>query len=153
MYVAEYLGRLQSAEEQLADALAALSRRHSDTDPEVAMTGSLLAGWSQQHAAALAPIIARYGERHSNQPEQLRRTLFQEPRSGAIGLLRDLHDTSVLAQEVLGGWTVLAQAARALRDIEFQRLCRRLSAETQRQMDWLHTQLVEAAPEVLTVPA
>jgi len=153
MYVAEYLGRLQSAEEQLAEALVAVSKRHSDTSPEVAMTGNLLSSWSRQHAAALAPVVAHYGQRHTSQPEQLRRTLFQEPRSGGLGLLRDLQDTSILAQEVLLDWTILGQAARALRDGELQELCRRLGAETQRQIDWLHTQLVEAAPEILTVPA
>ncbi len=153
MYVAEYLGRLRSAEEQLAEALAAVSRRHSDTSPEVATTGSLLSSWSRRHAGALAPIIAHYGERHSNQPEQLRRTLFLEPRSGSLGLLRDLQDSIVLAQEVLLDWAILGQAARALRDGELAELCRRLGAETQRQVDWLRTQLLEAAPEVLTVPA
>lgn len=153
MYVAEYLGRLRSAEEQLAEALAAVSRRHSDTSPEVAMTGNLLSSWSRRHAGALAPIIAHYGERYSNQPEQLRRTLFLEPRSGGLGLLRDLQDSIVLAQEVLLDWAILGQAARALRDGELEKLCRRLGVETQRQIDWLRTQLVEAAPEVMTVPA
>jgi len=153
MRIAEYLGRLQSAEQQLAEALAAVARRHADTSPEVATTGSLLAAWSRQHVAALARVIARYGERHSNQPEQLRRTLFQEPRSGAFGLLRDLQDTSILAYEVKLDWAILSQAARALRDEDLQALCRSLGAETERQIDWLHAQLVEAAPEILTVPA
>lgn len=152
MYVADYLGLVQSGEQQLAESLVATARRHGDTNPELAVTGRLLAAWSRQHVEALAPIVARYGERHSDEPEQLRRTLFQEPHQGGVGLLRDLQATHLLAQEVFLDWIVLGQAARALRDVEFQRLCERLRADTDRQMAWLYSQLRDAASEILVVP-
>lgn len=152
MYVAEYLGLVQSAERQLAESLAATAKRHGDANPELATTGQFLASWSRRHLEALAPFVARYGERHSNEPEQLQRTLFQEPHQGGVGLLRDLQATHLLAQEVFLDWTVLGQAARALRDVELQQLCESLRAETERQMAWLYSQLRDAAPETLVVP-
>lgn len=152
MHVAEYLGLLQSSEQQLAEALSALAAKHGDANPELAVTGRLLATWSLGHLRALAPIVARYGERHSNEPEQLRHMLFQEPHSGSMGLLRDLQATHLLAQEVLLDWIILGQAARALHDVEFQGLCERLRAETGRQISWLCSQLRDVAPEILVVP-
>ena len=50
-----------------------------------------MGGWSAQQAEALRPVITRYGEESQKEPDRLQRALFEGPRTGGLGLLRDLH--------------------------------------------------------------
>jgi len=152
MYLPEYIGMLQSGEQQLAEAFTVLAQRHGE-DLEVRDMSRILASWSRQHAQALSALAQRFGATPSREPEALRRTLFAGVRTGPLGLMRDLQDTWLLGQQVSLNWLVLSQAARALRDADFQATCERLSGETKRQLDWLQARVNDAAPELLSVPA
>src|SRR5262249_934128 len=124
MYLARYLGLLCGTEEALARAFMMVSERHNQ-DAEVRYTAAKLASWSSLHLAGLAPFVARYGTRGADEPSRLRDALFSGLRAGGLGLVRDLSDLVLLATEVELARTAVAQAARALRDVELEDACRR----------------------------
>ena len=64
------------AERALADALLDVSRRHT-SEPDIRETTRLLAGWSRDHARALATGRERLGRPSSRRGWQLRRALFE----------------------------------------------------------------------------
>ncbi|MBE3009600.1 hypothetical protein IL992_10380 [Microbispora sp. NEAU-D428] len=72
---------------------------------------------------------------------------------GGLALLRDLHGLYLLATECDLSWSVVAQAARGLRDDELLDLARHCAAETAVQLLWLRTRMRQAAPQVLVVPS
>ena len=148
MRVADYIVSLQAQEARLARVLEALSAGHS-AEPDVRATGQLLASWSRQHAQALSTLNARYPPAETPQPVQPPAMPLQVPRQGDHALLLDLHEAWLLAQEVHLRWTVLGQAARALRDGQLAALCAELGVDTDRQLAWLHTRIVAAAPQAL----
>jgi hypothetical protein len=152
MHLANYLALLQNSEQQLADALIAIANHHRD-EPDIYGTCKLLSSWSQKSLQALQPFIDRYHSQKGEEPERLRQTLFQEPRTGSLALLRDLHDLWLLANEVDLCLTVLMQAAKALRDSELESTCNLLQDQTHRQIAWLIQRIKQAAPQALVVAA
>lgn len=70
-----------------------------------------------------------------------------------VGLLRDLQDLLLLANDVHGNWAVLSAAAKALRDVELQTAAKELSGQTLRQRDWLQERIADAAPQALIAEA
>ena len=150
MHIGNYLGLLIASEEQLAAALLTVTERHSD-EPDIGGICHLLASWSREHVNALQPLIPRYNEQKSDEPERLQHTLFEGTRNGSLALLRDLHDLWLLANEVHLCWTVLSQAALALRDSELKELCRHCDHETERQLAFLLTRIKQSAPQSLVV--
>src|SRR5205085_1542648 len=91
----------------------------------------LLGGWSRQHAEEIEPFMRHYGDQREREPQALHQQLFQGPRSGGLGLIRDLHDLYVTASETHIAWTVLGQAAMGLRDAALEQACVRLGRETE----------------------
>jgi ferritin-like metal-binding protein YciE len=152
MHIGNYLALIHSSEQQLAKAFDTIAAHHGD-EPDILQTCQLLACWSRQHLELLEPIVDGYSEDKSDEPERLSKTLFDEPRSGSLALLRDLHDLWLLAQEVQLCWTVLIQAAQALRDGELLATCQQCSQDTKRQISWLMTRIKQAAPQALVVAA
>ena len=152
MYVAEYLASLRSAEQQLAEALTAVGDRHASYHADVYVESKLLASWSLEHVRKLTPWVEKYGERMSPEPKRLGTTVFTGVRVGGMGYLRDLSDLRLLVGEVFGAYEILLQAARALRDVEFQALLELMSWQAKRQEEWVRTKIHEAAAVVLTVP-
>jgi ferritin-like metal-binding protein YciE len=150
MHLGNYLGLVHSSEQQLAQALSMIADHHGD-EPDIEQTCQLLACWSDQHVEVLTPLVDRYSEDKSDEPERLSRTLFEEPRTGSLALLRDLHDLWLLAHEVQLCWTVLSQAAQALRDRELLNTCQQCGQDTNRQIAWLMTRIKQSAPQALVV--
>ena len=150
MHVGNYLGLVHQSEKDLSRAFTLVAEHHGD-EPDVFQTCQLLAAWSRQHVEALKPFVARYSEKKNDEPDQLTRTLFDQPRKGSLALLRDLHDLWLLANEVQLCWIVLLQAAQALRDEELQSACEQFSTQTKRQINWLLTRIKQAAPQSLVV--
>ncbi|XVQ83089.1 hypothetical protein ACQP2K_30225 [Microbispora siamensis] len=72
---------------------------------------------------------------------------------GGLALLRDLHGLYLLATECDLSWSVVAQAARGLRDDDLLDLARHCAAETAVQLLWLRTRMRQTAPQVLVVPS
>ena len=148
MHVANYIGLAHSAEQHLEEALLSVAEHHRD-EPDIEQTSKMLAGWSHGHLEQLAPIIARYREHREEEPAKLHHALFHGPRKGGVGLLRDLQDLWLLANEVCICWTVISQAAKALHDQELLETCERCCAQTTRQQAWLLTRIKQAAPQAL----
>lgn len=151
MQLAKYLSLLEKSERLLAEALLLLSDRHSQNS-EVQDTCRLLASWSNAHVPKLEPFLSRYGRRLAEDPERLRSALFHDPRIGALGELRDMHDAMLLAQQVHLSQIVVIQAARALRDEELHARVAEQARETDRILAWLRTRLSISSAQALTVP-
>lgn len=150
MHVGNYIGLVQSSEQQLAKAFAQVADHHGD-EPDIYQVCQTLSGWSQQHVTDLQPLVDRYAATKNDEPDRLSQTLFEEPRSGGLALLRDLHDLYLLASEVELCWVVLLQAARGLRDQELESRCEEFDRTTKRQITWLMTRIKQAAPQTLIV--
>ncbi len=152
MHVANYLGLVEASEAHLAESLLSVSKHHT-AEPDIHQMTELLATWSTTNKSDLAPLIERYEETRESEPKALRKALFHGPRGGGLGLVRDLHDLWLLAQEVSLCYELLTQAALALRDEEMMPSSSRASKQTKRQTDWLRTRIDQAAPQALAVPS
>ena len=149
-HLATYVALVHRAEQTLADSLRTVGEGHA-AEADVFHTCHLLAQWSDGHRERLAPVVQRYGEDDSVEPERLRATGLAQVRSGPVGLLRDLQDLHVLCTLVQTTWTVIAQGAQGLRDRELLGIATSANAETSRQLTWLNTRMKEAAPQALIV--
>ena len=150
-HLATYVALADHSEQTLADSLRAVAEGHA-RQADVFHTCHTLAGWSDQHRGALAPVVERYGEQKDvDEPERLRADVLTATREGEIGLLRDLQDLHLLASLVHTTWTVIAQGAQGLRDHELLEIANASRAETTRQLTWLTTRMKQAAPQALIV--
>jgi hypothetical protein len=152
MHVGNYLGILHRSEQDLADAFKTIADHHGD-EPDVYNMCKLLASWSDEHVQDIKPLVDRYSEEKSDEPDRLKQTLFEQPRSGSLALVRDLHDLWLLANEIHLCYIILLQAARALRDLEMEKICQQFDEQTDRQILWLLTRIKQAAPQALVVAA
>ncbi len=150
MHVAHYLGLLRLSEQQIAEAFTTVAAHHT-VEPDIYEICLKLASWSRTHTAALDRLISIYGEKEDREAEQVRSSLFQGPRAGGFGLLRDLHDLYLLANEAHLCWMILLQVGQALRDKELEAACLKLGGETDGQISWLQTRIKQAAPQALIV--
>jgi hypothetical protein len=150
MHVARYVTLVHESERRFGDGLRTVAEHHGD-EPDVQAEAELLASWSDAQVEAIRPIVDRYGEEPDDGPDQLAHVLFHGPRSGALSLLRDLQDLWLLGNEVQMSYTVLQQAARALRDGELEDACAKGLGTTKRQLAWLSTRMKVAAPQALVV--
>jgi hypothetical protein len=150
VHLAHYLGLLHRAQGNLAAAFREVREAHSD-EPDVFHMCGVLAGQCDSHAEQLEPFARRYGEDAPDEPDRLHSELFQGPRSGGLGLLRDLHDLYLMASECDMAWTLVGQAAQAIRDVELFEVVQRCEGETAAQLQWMKSRLKEAAPQALVV--
>ena len=139
-------------ERALCDAFLDVSRRHT-SEPDIRETTRLLAGWSRDHARALATDRERLGRPSWRRGWQLRRTLFEATGKDGTGLLRDLLALTSCVAFVEACWTIVLQAALASHDQNLEHTARACGAETLRQRAWLDTKLSQLAPQALAVPA
>jgi hypothetical protein len=145
-----YLGMLRRAEEELASSFRAVADGHAD-EPDVHGICRLLASQCDEHERALRPVLDRYGERQEDEPERLHVAAIETTRSGPLGLLRDLQDLSLITQLVDTTYTLVAQAAAALRDEELLGVIRDCQGQTQTQTAWVGSRMKQAAPQALVV--
>lgn len=145
-----YVGLLHHAETTLAEALRTVASGHVG-DADVYYTCRLLAEWSDQHVARLAPMVEKYGEQQADEAMRLYADGFPEVREGPIGLLRDLQDLTLLVTLVSSSWTVVAQAAQGNRDADLGELAKGCNATTARQLAWLNDRIKWVAPQALLV--
>jgi hypothetical protein len=152
MHVGNYLGILHRSEQDLADAFKTIADHHGE-EPDIYNMCKLLASWSEEHVEDIKPLVDRYSEEKSDEPDRLKQSLFEQPRSGSLALVRDLHDLWLLANEIHLCYIILLQAARALRDLEMEKICLPFDQQTERQILWLLTRIKQAAPQALVVAA
>lgn len=150
MHVGNYLGLVHGSEERLVDVLRQVAEHHKD-EPDIEETCRLLATWSEKHLSYLKPLVQKYGENKNPEPDNMEKALFHGPRQGSLALLRDLHDLWLMSNQVQLCWTVLEQAAQALRDDELERVCQECGKETGRQTAFFLTRIKQAAPQALVV--
>jgi hypothetical protein len=148
--LAHYLGLLHGAEDALAKAFAAVADAHAD-EPDVTATCLILGAQCRAHADSLHPFARHYGEQEEEEPERLHSDLLQEPRTGKLGLLRDLHGLYLMASECDICWTLVGQAAQGARDSDLHRVVQTCEGETSDQLRWLRSRMKQAAPQVLVV--
>lgn len=150
MHLANYLGYLHRAELDLADAFRKIGAAHA-AESDVFHAGNTLAKQCEAHAEKLAPFVDRYGEDAPEEPERLYHDLFDETRSGGLGLLRDLHDLYIMASACDIAWTMIGQAAQGTGDRELLGVVDSCEKETATQLKWLRTRMKQAAPQALLV--
>jgi hypothetical protein len=144
-----YLGLLRKAEETLARSYREVADGHG-AEPDVHFLCLTLAKQCDEHERKLQPVVERYGEDTSdNEPERLHAEGLAGTRSGPVGLLRDLQDLYLLASLVDINWTMIKQAASALRDEELLAVVEKCDSETSIQLQWLETRMKQAAPQAL----
>lgn len=151
-HVQEYLALVEASERLLADALTAVGEHHTH-EPDIPSECTLLAGWAREHQQALGKYVERYGEHRIAEPERLRKAAFPALHESGFGLVRDLHDCWLIANETHVSIIVLDQAAKALRDDELVALLDHMDGQNQRQQAWLLTRIKQAAPQALVVPS
>jgi hypothetical protein len=150
--VAGSLGVIKGSLEVLADALILVAERH-ERNFEIHGTSTVLAGWMRQDIERLAPSIERYGINEGDQPRKLRAALLGGVRGGLAGLIADLTDLAVLAEQVNMSWTVLFQGAKELEDDGMLAATREGRNHTERVVRWIRTEIDHTAPESLAVGA
>jgi hypothetical protein len=148
--VAAYLGVLRGSLRELANGLIVVAERH-EKNYELWGTATILAGWIREDDATLEPFVQRYGDRSSDQPEKIRAALLGGVRGGLLGLLSDLTDLSLLAEQVDMAWTVVFQGAKELQDAELLEAAGAGRNHAERTIRWIRTQVDHTAPEALAV--
>ena len=144
-----YLTLLAESETTLARSFRQVADAHGD-EPDVHFLCLTLAQQCEDRRKKLDPVIARYGGAATDdEPERLHADAIEEPRSGPLGLLRDLQDLYLLASFVDITWTAVKQAAMGLRDTELVAAVERCEGDTGVQLAWLTTRLKQAAPQAL----
>jgi hypothetical protein len=150
--VGAYFGVLRGSLRELASALILVAERH-ERNYEIWGTATVLAGWFRDDDASLDQFIGRYGIRESDQPHKLRAALLGGVRGGLHGLLTDLTDLSVLAEQVDMAWTVVYQGAKEIEDQALLEACGPGRGHAERAIRWIRTQVDHTAPEALAVGA
>jgi hypothetical protein len=150
MRLAAYLGLVHRAEVELGRAFRGIGEGHAE-EPDVPHECRTLAAQCDAHAEHLSPFVARYGEDTPDEPERLHSALFSGVRSGGLGFIRDLQDVYLMTCECDITWTLVGQAAQALRDRDLLAVVTECQAETAVQGKWLKTRMKQAAPQALVV--
>lgn len=150
MHLANYLGLLHRSELDLADGLRKTGGAHA-REVDVYHACNTLAKQCEAHAEKLKPFVDRYGEEAPEEPERLYHDLFDETRSGGLGLLRDLQDLYMMANFCDISWTMIGQAAQGAGDRELLETVSSCEGETATQIKWLKTRMKQAAPQALLV--
>lgn len=150
MQLHHYIGLLRRAERNLADAFRQVADAHS-AEPDVEGMCKRLAEQCERHDRGLEPFTERFGEDSGDEPDRLHSDLFEGTREGPLALLRDLHDLYLMANECDITWTLVGQAARAIRDEELVATVESCEGETTIQLAWLRTRSKAAAPQTLVV--
>jgi hypothetical protein len=150
MHLANYLGYLHRAELDLAEGFRKVGEAHAE-EADAYHTYNTLAEQCEAHAQKLQPFVERYGEEAPEEPENLYHELFDETRSGGLGLLRDLHDLYLMANACDISWTMIGQAAQGAWDRELLETVNTCEGQTAIQIKWLKTRMKQAAPQALLV--
>src|SRR4051812_27187620 len=110
MHLANYLNLVHRSERNLANAFRQIANAHED-EPDVYHTCLTLANQCDDHTKRLMSFCARYGEEAPPEPERLHVEIFHGSRKGGLGLVRDLHDLYLMANDVDISWVMIKIAA------------------------------------------
>ena len=150
MHLAHYLALLHRSEDETAKAFDEVATAHGD-EPDIEVLCRRFARQCHDDASRLRPFAERYGEDASDEPERLHSDLFAGTRTGALGMLRDLHDLYLMATECDITWTLVGQAAQGARDPALLETVHTGESHSAAQLAWLRTRMKQAAPQTLVV--
>jgi len=150
VHLANYLGYLHQSELDLASGLRKVGEAHVQ-ETDVYYLTHTLATQCESHAEKLKPFVDSYGEEKPEEPERLYHEFFEQTRSGALGLLRDMQDLYLMASACDISWAMIGQAAQRLRDRELLEVINSCENETANQLKWIRTRMKVAAPQTLIV--
>jgi hypothetical protein len=151
MSVSIYIGMALSSETELQQAFRMLSDKHS-RNAEIRDACERFSQLCEAHIGGLRKQSEHHGSSGTVDPERIRAALFHGARFGGLGLLRDLHDLSILVQQVELSYVALKQAAEALRDQDMLDAIKTFSSETLEQSKWIENEIKNHAAQALTVP-
>lgn len=134
-----YVGLLDATERQLGEALKAVAEHHP-LESEIKAACEKFATWTTAHVESLKPVAARFKAQDDSEPKRLRAAMFQGPRIGGLGLMRDVHDLWLLAQDAWIGWLALEQVAKALEDKTLAEISDKNGGEAGLIAAWCQTQ-------------
>jgi hypothetical protein len=144
-----YVTLLAESESTLARSYRQVADAHGD-EPDIHFLCITLAGQCENHRKKLDEVIERIGRAlDDDEPERLHAGAIEEPRSGPLGVLRDLQDLYLLASLTDVTWTVVKQCAQALVDEHLLEIVEGCQKETSVQLRWLITRMKQAAPQAL----
>jgi len=149
--IAHYLGAIRVGEQQLAESFKQVGERHS-REPEPREMCHEFSQWASGHVEVLQLYVDKYGAQENLKLEQLRGSLFQGARIGALGLLHDYQDLLVLTNALRTNYTILERAAMSIKDEEMTKMTIDIGEHINREIDWLCTQIKLISPQAVTVP-
>ena len=150
MHLGHYIKLLHHSQQALTNALRAVGAAHQD-EPDVRIDSDKFAARLERHTAKLERALQRYRDGADAEPDHLLNDLFHGPRSGSLGLLRDLHDLYLLTSECDIVWTLIAQAAQGARDAQLVGIADECRRDVTVQLAWLRSRMKQAAPQALVV--
>lgn len=149
---------VQEAEVGLAEELRRVGERHA-LHSELYHQAHTLAARCDEQLERLRPSAERYGSpdaAHTGESppvvERLRRLsaeLLGRHEASGLLLLHDLRILYLAAHEAEISWTVLIQAAKAIRDPELLHVAAECREHAETRWKWLRTRLKESSPQVL----
>jgi hypothetical protein len=148
--VAAHLGVVKGSLDALSEGLILVAERH-ERNHEIHGIATVLAGWMREDVDRLAPFVERYGIKDSDQPRKLRAAVLGGVRGGLAGLLADLTDLSILAEQVDMAWLIVFQGAKELEDKPLMTTSGVGRDHAERVIRWIRTQVDHTAPEALAV--
>jgi hypothetical protein len=143
-----YLERLEEGERYLSKAFHQVAHQHRE-EPDIHATSLLMASWSREQADGVKQVIETYHVSKRTDFDRSVKSLFEGPRSGGGGLLQDLHEVWLAANEVYLEYDIVKQAAKALHDQALVEVCEQSRLNTHRQLAWLRTRIDQLAPQIL----
>jgi hypothetical protein len=151
---------VQHAERDLARELVLLAEHHA-AERDVYHQGHALGQRGAEHVRRLRPFVDRYGahaidaDARAHSPglvESVRRKaaeLVASVEAVGVVLLKDLRAAYLTAQRAEIEWTILLQAARAVRDAELIAVVTSCHEETEQTAKWLRTRIKVSTAQVL----
>jgi hypothetical protein len=150
MQIAVYLGLTIESEAVLqAGYMKVASRRRRD--PGVRHGCHRAVRFTEVRLEAARELSQKFGAGSSHDPKLLGNALFHGLRADALGLVRDLHDLLLLANQSLLCWTGVSQACKALHDKAAVATCQVSIKALELEISRLNMELKEAAPQALTI--
>jgi hypothetical protein len=147
MQIAVYMTLTIESEALLQTAYLNVASRHK-RDPGIRDGCHRGVRFTEVRLNAARDLSQKFGVTSSHDPKLL---AIHGLRADALGLVRDLHDLSLLVNQSLLCWIGLSQACKALHDKSAVATCEESIEALQLEISRLKTELKEAAPQALTI--
>lgn len=148
MHIGSYIEMVYKSEKDLSEAFLKVAGEHG-AEPDIKGNCLLLASWSTELVEKMELFVEIYGEEKNKEPDRLMKSLFNKPRKGSLGLLRDLQDLWLMTDEAQISSIILRQAANGLHDKKLVEVCDEIEMKSLRQAAWLMTRMKAAATQTL----